>query len=96
MEEAIRKMTGLTAETFGMVDRGLVAEGHFADLVLFDPARIIDRASFEEPDLPAEGIVSVWVNGVLTFTRGAMTGARAGKALRRGAGGGLRALPHAA
>jgi N-acyl-D-amino-acid deacylase len=96
LEEAIRKMTGLTAETFGIIDRGFVAEGHFADLVLFDPARIIDRASFEEPELPAEGIVSVWVNGALTFTDGAMTGARAGKALRRGPGGGLRPLPFAA
>ncbi|MGL4727356.1 MAG: N-acyl-D-amino-acid deacylase family protein, partial [Bosea sp. (in: a-proteobacteria)] len=96
IEEAIRKMTGLTAATFGMVDRGLVAEGHFADLVLFDPARIIDKASFEQPDLPAGGIVSVWVNGVLTFDKGMMTGARAGRALRRGHGGALRALPFAA
>ena len=96
VEEAIRKMTGLTAETFGIVDRGLVAEGHFADLVLFDPARIIDRASFEEPDLPADGIVSVWVNGALTFADSAMTGRRAGRALRRGANGALRALAFAA
>jgi N-acyl-D-amino-acid deacylase len=96
MEEAIRKMTGLTADTFGIVDRGLVAEGHFADLVLFDPARIIDKASFEQPELPAEGIVSVWVNGTLTFSDGAMTGARAGRALRRGIDGALRALPFAA
>jgi N-acyl-D-amino-acid deacylase len=96
IEEAIRKMTGLTAETFGIVDRGRVAEGHFADLTLFDPARIIDRASFEEPDRPADGVVSVWVNGALTFSQGAMTGARAGKALRRGADGALRALPFAA
>jgi N-acyl-D-amino-acid deacylase len=96
VEEAVRKMTGLTAATFGMVDRGLVAEGHFADLVLFDPARIIDKASFEQPDLPAEGIAKVWVNGVLTFANGAMTGARAGRALRRGQDGALRALPFAA
>jgi N-acyl-D-amino-acid deacylase len=96
IEEAIRKMTGLTAATFGMVDRGLIAEGHFADLVLFDPETIIDRASFEDPQRPAHGIRKVWVNGVLTFSDGGMTGARAGRPLRRGPGGALAARPHAA
>jgi N-acyl-D-amino-acid deacylase len=61
--EAVRKMTGLPASVFGLTDRGLVREGGFADLVLFDPARVRDRATYEQPRLPAEGISKVFVNG---------------------------------
>lgn len=63
LEEAIRKMTGLTAARFGLKDRGVLGEGAFADLVLFDPSRIADRALFGDAEQPAAGILGVWVNG---------------------------------
>lgn len=64
LAEAVRRMTGLPAETFGIPDRGFVREGCFADLVLFDPGRIRDRSSLAEPTAPAEGIAQVYVNGM--------------------------------
>ena len=84
LAEAVRKMTGLSAARFGLVDRGLVRVGHWADLVLFDPATVRDTATFADPIRPAEGIEAVWVNGALAYDgeRGA-TGARAGRLLRR-------------
>ena len=63
IQEAVRKMTSLPAGVFGLTDRGLVREGCFADLVLFDPGKVQDRATYEEPRLPAEGIAKVFVNG---------------------------------
>ena len=63
IEEAVRKMTSLPAEVFGLAGRGLVREGNFADLVLFDPGTVRDRATYEEPRLRAEGIRQVFVNG---------------------------------
>jgi len=63
VQEAVRKMTSLPAGVFGLKDRGRVAEGCFADLVLFDPAAVRDRATYEQPRLPAEGIAKVFVNG---------------------------------
>jgi N-acyl-D-amino-acid deacylase len=63
LQEAVRKMTSLPASVFGLKDRGLVQPGCFADLVLFDPVRVRDRATYEEPRLPAEGIARVLVNG---------------------------------
>lgn len=66
--EAVAKMTGRTAAVLGLADRGRIAEGTFADLVLFDPARIRDAASFDDPVRPAEGIHSVYVNGRLAYS----------------------------
>jgi N-acyl-D-amino-acid deacylase len=63
IQEAVRKMTSLPASVFGLNGRGLVREGNFADLLLFDPARVRDRATYEEPRLRAEGIARVFVNG---------------------------------
>jgi N-acyl-D-amino-acid deacylase len=63
IQEAVRKMTSLPAGVFGLKDRGQVREGGFADLVLFDPAAVRDRATYEQPRLPAEGIANVFVNG---------------------------------
>ncbi|KXU94628.1 D-aminoacylase [Caballeronia megalochromosomata] len=83
LETAVRKMTGLTAEQFGIEGRGHVAQGHFADLVVFDPDEVIDRATFESPKLAPQGIEHVIVNGVPVLTRGEPTGARPGRALRR-------------
>jgi len=84
LETAVRKMTGLAADMFGFKDRGYVREGAQADLVLFDAEKVIDRATYAEPVQRAEGIVSVWVNGVLTYTAEGVTGERAGRFLKRG------------
>jgi N-acyl-D-amino-acid deacylase len=83
LEEAVRKMTGLPAQRFRLKDRGLLATGAFADIVVFDPERIADRATFEEPATPAAGISLVLVNGHATWRDGASTGARPGRVLRR-------------
>ena len=83
-EDAVRKMTGLPAATIGLVDRGWLAPGMAADVVVFDPATVIDHATFESPTLPSEGVQTVMMNGQLVLDRGAVTGVKAGRALRRG------------
>ena len=83
LAEAVHRMTGFPARKFGIVDRGLVRPGAFADLVLFDPARIADVATYADPHHPPPGIVRVLVNGVEVVRDGAHTGARPGRALRR-------------
>jgi N-acyl-D-amino-acid deacylase len=84
LETAVWKMSGLTARNFGLAGRGTLAVGQAADVVVFDADRVIDRATFEDPTQPAEGIDAVLVNGVLTWHQGRSTGQRAGRALRRG------------
>jgi N-acyl-D-amino-acid deacylase len=81
--EAIRKMTMLPAATIGMVDRGAIAPGMAADITVFDPKTVIDRATYEEPALPSEGIRHVLVNGGLALRDGAPVGDRHGRALFR-------------
>ncbi|TJZ68363.1 N-acyl-D-amino-acid deacylase family protein [Chitiniphilus eburneus] len=83
LETAVHKMTGLSAQRFGLRGRGLLREGHRADLTLFDPATVRDVASFERPAQPAAGILGVWVNGVASYRNGAATGERAGRFLPR-------------
>jgi len=83
LEDAIRKMSGLPAATIGLVDRGLLAAGMAADVVVFDPTTIIDHATFEEPTLPSDGVRYVLVNGQFAVNRGEATLAKAGQALRR-------------
>jgi N-acyl-D-amino-acid deacylase len=85
LEEAVRKMTSLSAHRFGLTQRGEVQVGYHADLVLFDPARVRDAATFEQPQQAADGIEAVWVNGVLSYRDGAPTGERAGRFVARGA-----------
>jgi len=82
LEEAVRKMTSLTAAQFGLADRGILREGFAADLVLFDPARIKDTATFAEPIAAAEGIACVVVNGVVSYRPEAGVVGRAGRLLR--------------
>lgn len=84
-EEAIRKMTGLPATIIGMTDRGFIAEGMAADITVFDPETIIDRATFDDPKQYAEGVKYVIVNGELALVDGELTGVQAGKALKRAA-----------
>jgi len=83
LPEAIRKMTQLPAQRLGLEDRGLVRPGMRADVVLFDPARVIDRSTFKEPHLIADGIKRVFVNGVEVWRDSATTGNRPGMVLRR-------------
>jgi N-acyl-D-amino-acid deacylase len=85
LEDAVRKMTGLTAGRFGLVDRGVLRTGGFADLVLFAPDSIIDRATFEAPRQAAAGIALVMVNGEVAYRDGAATGATAGRMLLKAA-----------
>ena len=83
LEEAVHKMTGLTASRFRLKDRGLLRPGYHADLVLFDPSTIADVATFTDPTRPSIGIHGVWVNGVLSYTADGATGCRAGRFVRR-------------
>ncbi len=84
LETAIHKMTGLSARQFKLAGRGILAAGAFADVVVFDPVRVRDLASFESPRQFSEGIEQVWVNGVLSYTeQGRATSSRAGRFLRR-------------
>jgi len=83
LEDAIRKMTSLPAQTFSIRNRGMLREGYFADLVIFDEKTIADKATFENPHQYAEGISFVYVNGEAVFAEGQMTGAKSGMALSR-------------
>ncbi len=81
---AIHRMTGMPAAKFQLVDRGVIRPGAFADLVVFDPARIDDVATYDEPRRAPAGIRAVYVNGSTVARDGRHTGARPGRALRRG------------
>lgn len=84
MEEAVYRMTGFPAAKFGLRDRGTLAAGAKADIVLFDAQTIIDRGTWENPKLAPAGIAAVYVNGQCTVKDGKPTSARAGRVLRRG------------
>jgi N-acyl-D-aspartate/D-glutamate deacylase len=83
LEEAIRKMTSLPASQIGLSDRGIVRQGAFADLVVFDPENVRDTATFEAAHSYPAGIDYVVVNGTVTIESGEHTGARAGRPVRR-------------
>ena len=83
LENAVRKMSGLAADHMGFTDRGYLRPGYAADLVLFDPDTVIDRATAEAPRQLSEGIVSVFVGGVEVFASGGTTDARPGRFIRR-------------
>jgi N-acyl-D-amino-acid deacylase len=83
LEEAVRRMTSLPAGRFGLANRGSVAEGAYADLVVFDRDAVGDRATFAKPTIASAGIDAVLVNGQAIWRNGAPTGARPGRALRR-------------
>jgi N-acyl-D-amino-acid deacylase len=84
LAEAVRKMTGMPAQRFGLAGRGLIRKDYAADLVLFNPETITDTATFSEPVSPATGIAAVWVNGILSYTAEGATGNRAGRFLVHG------------
>src|SRR6266496_4237574 len=81
MTEAVRRLSGLPASNLGLDHRGFIQEGMFADIVIFDPATIADRATFEKPHQYAVGVKHVFVNGVQVLRDGEHTGAKPGRAL---------------
>jgi len=84
LPDAIRKMTSLAAANVGLADRGAIAPKKYADLVLFDPATVADRATTAEPHALSVGIDTVWVNGEMVFREGSASGAHPGRVLLRG------------
>jgi N-acyl-D-aspartate/D-glutamate deacylase len=82
--EAVRRMTSLPAALFGLRERGTLVPGFHADLVVFDPEHVVDRATYEQPFAAPEGIRDVYVNGAAVLRDGATTGARPGRVLRNG------------
>jgi len=85
LEQAVRKMTGASAENMGIGDRGTIKVGQHADLVMFDPATVADRATTEKPTAQSVGISRVWVNGTLVFSDGRPTGNHPGQIVKRAA-----------
>ena len=83
LADAIRKMTSLAAVNVGIGDRGAIAPGKYADLVLFDPRTIIDHATTATPHAVSSGIDTVWVNGEVVFINGTTTGKHPGRVIRR-------------
>ncbi|MGE0785562.1 MAG: amidohydrolase family protein [Sandaracinaceae bacterium] len=83
LESAVHKMTGMVAEKLAIADRGVLREGAFADLVVFSPERVHDRATFESPQNPPLGFSHVMVNGAFIVRDGEATAARPGRVLRR-------------
>jgi N-acyl-D-amino-acid deacylase len=81
LEEAVHRMTGLSARQFNLVDRGEIRIGNVADIVVFDAERIIDRATYENPTLAADGIELVMVGGEIAYRDRQPTGMRAGRFL---------------
>lgn len=82
LQEAIRRLTSLPASNLGIRDRGVLAPGHFADVVIFDPATIADRSTFDEPHQYSVGVRDVLVNGVPVLRGGEHTGATPGRVVR--------------
>lgn len=81
LEDAVRKMTSLPAQVLGLKDRGLLREGYWADVVLFDPDTVADRATYDDPKQYPKGIDYVLVNGTVVIDNGQHTGARPGRAV---------------
>jgi len=81
LEDAVRKMTSLPAQTFGLSDRGLIREGFAADLVIFDKNKIIDRATYDNPHQFPSGLSYVLVNGEVVLMGDQLTAARPGMSL---------------
>jgi N-acyl-D-aspartate/D-glutamate deacylase len=83
LREFIHRSTALTADTFGLTDRGRLRPGAYADIVVFDPGTFAARATYEQPTRLAAGVRTVLVNGVVAVENGRLTGAAAGRGLAR-------------
>ena len=83
LHDAIRRMTSYPAQKLGLKDRGILREGYWADITIFDSERIIDKATYENPRLLSEGVEYVFVNGVLVLKKGEFTRVKAGMPLKR-------------
>ena len=83
LEQAVRKMTGLPADTFGLNRKGYLATNYDADIVLFDPSIITDLGTYESPNLNPKGILKVWVNGRLTLSDDLVSSKHYGRVLKR-------------
>ena len=83
LEEGVRKMSSLSAQHLGIIERGAIQEGYYADLVLFDPETVTEQSTYEDPHVPSLGIEKVWVNGEFVFEDGRTTGNRPGMPIRR-------------
>jgi N-acyl-D-amino-acid deacylase len=83
LEEAVRRMTTLPAQAFGLHDRGVLRVGAYADIAVFDPQLFADTATYAQPHQFADGMRHVIVNGTLSFSEGRFTGARGGRFLER-------------
>lgn len=83
LQDAILSMTSLPADKFGLKDRGRIAPGYFADVVVIDPNSLRDRSTYSQPSLYSEGVLYVFVNGMLEVENGSFTGTRNGRAIRR-------------
>ncbi|HZQ00797.1 MAG TPA: D-aminoacylase [Reyranella sp.] len=84
LEDAVRRMTSYSAQRFRLAARGEIKKGYYADICIFDPATVIDAATFEAPMLPAKGIDTVICNGAIAWRNGKPGGGRGGRVLRRG------------
>ena len=82
LEDAVRKMSSAVATRLSIHDRGVLREGFYADIVIFDPETVIDRATYEEPHQVSAGIRDVFVNGVAVVREGEHTGAKPGMIVR--------------
>jgi N-acyl-D-amino-acid deacylase len=83
LEDAVRRMTSYSAQKFGLTNRGEVKPGFYADICVFDPATVIDTATFDTPIQPAKGIDTVLCNGGIVWQGGKPGGARPGRVLKR-------------
>ena len=79
----VRNSSALTAEWFRIPERGMIREGYFADVIIFNPNEVADRSTYEQPELFATGMKFVVVNGKVAVDNGAYTGVLAGRALRK-------------
>jgi len=83
LQQAVERSSSKTAKMFGFKDRGVLAEGAFADVIVFDAAHFVDKSTYEKPTLFAQGMKYVLVNGTLAIDNGKFTGAYAGKIVKR-------------